>query len=434
MLIYTEKYICTHKVTYLFAVALMGVAAALIKQTFILFWLVILIAVAITSFLAQEPNGKKATAHLLLAAIPSGVLAWICYSLVLPFEEVPFLLRPLEQARVISELYHNPLSEVFPWWIYFRNISAYGLGAMLLIVPSLIVNVKSKDRQQQRIAIAWISAFCFMQLTPFKEVRYLAFLAPLTAFLLAPTISALMHKNCRSAAYILIILAIDCVRIVPEAGLIGQPFYRNTISSFFEPIKFNESPPAILNTFPHFSFISPSKSQLLGDRYHHIHHIGLEHVLSLIGYPLSNSDEPVTSLHYGMLKPGDAFTYANATAVKKQPWHQGRRGLKIEGVQDPKQFFQFTGRAINLSLTKTSSTNYQISNRKKLAYPTLLIRAAKQTAAPVLINQINIPASTIQLLYGAQSQEEKLDVIALEIRSYCNIEACSDGINLTRPY
>src|SRR5262249_41955342 len=134
-------------------------------------------------------------------------------------------------------------------------------------------------RLQQSIAIAWLCGLAFLHLLPLREVRYIAFLAPLTACLLVPGLRFVAQwKPALIAA--LLVLAFDVGRCALEAAQVFDPFYTSAIERKFfdlldDPKRRQE--PVFVNT-PMLNFVSPIPSPLAADRYHRVFHFGMVHV------------------------------------------------------------------------------------------------------------------------------------------------------------
>lgn len=76
--------------------------------------------------------------------------------------------------------------------MYLRNLFAHGYLAVALALPGLFFCLRSGNIRRQSVAVAWLVLVTFMQLLEFKEVRYLGFLAPLTALLVVAALDAIM--------------------------------------------------------------------------------------------------------------------------------------------------------------------------------------------------------------------------------------------------
>ncbi|MEZ5468877.1 MAG: hypothetical protein R3F18_14635 [Lysobacterales bacterium] len=78
---------------------------------------------------------------MLGAAILSGLITWLFYAAVLvnPLRHRSFLAATWLQIQAINHIYDVEGGgwQVFYPWIYLRNVSAYGILAMLLVVPGV---------------------------------------------------------------------------------------------------------------------------------------------------------------------------------------------------------------------------------------------------------------------------------------------------------
>lgn len=273
------------KKTWLLMAAL-GAAAALIKQTFAVFWVLVLVSHLAASL--PEKSGRPWLAFFLLlaGAAASGAITWIVTGWALggSFPDIPLLLRPLSQIRGVGGLHAGTREILFPWWVYARNFWAYGVAAMILVVPGLVAAMRG-SRLQKTVAVSWLLGVAVMSLLSFREVRYLAFLAPLTAFLIVPPVGGLFCRKKALALFSLILLA-DAAVASSEASLIFNPFYRkNPAREFLEPLKMQGQDRRVFIDFDMLSFFPKDlESPLTGDPYHRIFHLGWHHVMLLYGY------------------------------------------------------------------------------------------------------------------------------------------------------
>jgi len=426
MLKLAERYQHTPKCRYFALLVFLGAAAALIKQTYAIFWVAIVVSVFITDGVLLRKIHGRYVGSLLLGAGLSGLITWVGYSLSTGFNtlhETAFWLRPIELITRVSGAYANsavPVSDTFPWWLYLRNFSAYGLGAMLMIIPALYVNLKSKDRLQIMIAISWIVCVLFLQLMTFKEVRYLAFLAPLTAFLLVPLMLKLRQINQRYSYYLIFLLMVDGINIVPELLRINDKFYQDNVALFFQPMRRWTAFPPVVDAFFAYSFVAPEKSLLFADRYHRIHHISRDEVFLLLGYPPERVLRlPIKySMHHELFLPGYGLIYANAVPLRSPPWDKNN-AVKMRGVTRNDRFIQLIARAEDI-LFKKKNNVFEISVDVGPKKPFLLIKSKDQNISPVIIVDNTISVQMAHDLYGEKSDLSQFTVVGFKIHSYCN--------------
>ena len=273
------------KMTWLLMVAL-GAAAALIKQTFAVFWVLVLVSHLGAGLPEKSGRPLRAFFLLLAGAAASGAVTWIVTGWALEggFPDTPLLLRPLKQIQGVGGLHTGIRELLFPWWVYARNFWAYGMAAMLLVVPGLVAAMRG-SRLQKTVALSWILSLGILHLLSFREVRYMAFLAPLTAFLIVPPVEWIVRRKKALALFLLILLA-DAAIASSEAAMIFHPFYRkNPAREFLEPLKTKGRDGRVFIDFDMLSFFPKNQdSPLAGDPYHRLFHLGWHHIMLLYGY------------------------------------------------------------------------------------------------------------------------------------------------------
>jgi hypothetical protein len=271
---------------------LLGAVGPLIKQTYALFWGSVLVAQLVVGLFgtgSDRPHLLARWASLVGGAVASGAVAWlgIALSLGSAFPDVPFLSRPVEQ---IDLLFSEAGSyNTFPPWIYLRNLPAYGSVTLLLLVPGLVMALRG-SRLQRAVALNWILLFAAMHLLWTREVRYIAFLAPLSAFLLVPPLRALLRRTWSSVGVLVLVLfnlsPLYPYSIAAEASRVFEPFYRQSEAArFLGPLGTSDPRPApVLVNWNILSFAPPRHSPLAGDRYHRLFHFGRHHLGILFDY------------------------------------------------------------------------------------------------------------------------------------------------------
>ena len=267
---------------------ILGAAAALIKIPYAVFWIVTLIVHLVPVFGVLK---LRRYMSLVAGAIASGAITWLVFALVLhtSVHDGPWWLRPYTQLTTYAGAHSDWPS---PAWVYFRSAWAFGTLAMLLTVPALFMSFRNRRRDESQsdpitpmIALAWILVVLIMHLLSVREVRYLAFVAPLTAFLIVKPISLIMKWRL-GCPMLLVILAFDAYNFVPEAARIVHPFYRNSdAKSLLAPL-LKTQPPAehILLNRVALSFSAPHNSPFAADLYHRQFHFGARHLRVLFRY------------------------------------------------------------------------------------------------------------------------------------------------------
>lgn len=380
---------------------LTGAALALIKQTYALVWVAVLVSQAILLPAAERSLRTVAARRLgslALAALLSGAITWVAYALVLSdsLASTPFWWRPIEAARLISTHYDSDggTAAVFYPWIYLRNFWAYGILAAALIVPGCFLSLRYGDRMQRSVGIVWILLLAAMVLTPFKEVRYLAFLAPLTAWLLVPAIRSLGHLG-PVARWLPLLLLLDLANVLPEVMRLQNTYYRDAVIGFLDPL-----PPAsgftgrVIGERP-LSFVSPEPDAWYGDRYHRITHINLEHIRLLYGYPADHWETVAYSsdLTQSDIRAGDYLLLSTDIAVRREPFRPGNTTglgeafLLAVARAEP---LQLTLRGDNY-LTLTEGQFLLLKARGSQAKPIVGSGAMAATAVNALLAQVPQP-------------------------------------------
>jgi hypothetical protein len=196
---------------------LLGACAALIKQTYGLFWVGIFVAALLDCDVRKE---RPVLAMLLAGAVASGGITWLVLGWVLggAWPETMLLLRPLRQ---LAHLQQQAVS--VPWWMYVGNAPAYGWCVVAAIVPALVLAWR-QSRVMRFGVVCWLTGALAMQVLGYKEVRYLLFLAPITALLLAPVMrAAARHRRLLIVGGALLIL--DLGRAGWEAARLRDDFF-----------------------------------------------------------------------------------------------------------------------------------------------------------------------------------------------------------------
>jgi len=192
-----------------------GAAVVLIKQTYALFWVVI-VAYGAMALLLRWDDGRvdwrKFGALTGLAALSAG-LTWIGYAWFTADEwsYVPWYFRPWELAIAVSGTFGKSADIVFPADLYLRNLHNFGVLAMVLVLPGVIIALRGKNARLRMIAACWLMSAIAIQFVTFKEVRYVLFLAPLTAVLIVPAIEWATKRRALLIAIVLVVAA-DQVR------------------------------------------------------------------------------------------------------------------------------------------------------------------------------------------------------------------------------
>ncbi len=293
-----------------------GALAALLKQTFGLFWMAVIIAHSVPML---KPSRRTAAAFkhmtlLVCGSVASFAIYYIFMCVVLKDSPIEgsFLTRPAVQALDYSGSdIRNAATTLH--WLYLANFPSYGILTALLVVPGIVVSLKNGDRLQRSLAISWIVAFVLMHVILRREVRYIAFMAPVSAFLLVPVLDIVARRP-RIMAACIMVLVTDLLIASWEALRIVEPFYRESqLKQFLAPLKDLEpGTPCVFNDY--LCFMPPRRSPFIGDYYHKKFHFSPYHVKHFYRKDLdyrwnpARGNELFNSLSYGH---GDCLIYAN---------------------------------------------------------------------------------------------------------------------------
>jgi len=273
---------------------LLGAACALVKPTFGLFWAVLLSAFAIA--LATESEGLtrlrvRRFGGVCAAAVGSAVLFWLVMSWTLSgtvYGDWPWWLRPWEQVTRLAGKIDDASASL--WWVYLRNLPAFGALTALGILPGLWLALRG-GRLQRAAAISWILSVAAVLALPRHEVRYLAFLAPLTALLLvAPVRSALARGRVATGVAVLA-LGVTWLPIWPYSPVRAaldpsRPFYGGEGAGWLlEPLQSApKGTPLFFYVDEVVTLLPPGESPLVGDPFHQIFELGPHHPRLLLGW------------------------------------------------------------------------------------------------------------------------------------------------------
>lgn len=428
MLLLVHKY-CEHpNFRTLSLLILIGAIAPLIKQTYALFWGTLIISrFILTLTLPKERRRQQARlmGHLLLAACLSAIITWIgyCLSLSTSFENTSFLLRPIKQIQLVSGHYAGEnLAELFPWWIYPVNLHAYGILTMALILPGLYFSLSRGNQLQKHAALLWLSSFIAISSVAFREVRYLAFLAPVSAIVIYPVVRHILGLKKIWVGVVIAILAVDLLRSMKEAGAVYSDFYENDFSRFFSLIGNQQfsgnvflSPMAIARIFPLYS-------PLIADRYHRVFNLNAVHLQGIFHKEINHYQSiPIAhqiNLSIDNFKPGDIYIFANGFGVRRPPWSPGNQvnwsvHNHIQGVALAKP----------ITLTKEEN-NYLVDNSVGDKNRMFLFMRTNQGTYERSPLSNTLAVQKAEKLYGLNHWPDKIETLALEIDIICSKYLC----------
>lgn len=264
---------------------LLGAGAALIKHTYALFWVFILLGPVVLALLERRGAGRVRALALLGAALASGLVSVLVLGFVLEgaMPELGFFARIGRQIGYLSGEAHDK-SQVSPLWVYLRNLPAFGIAAMVLVIPGLIMSWRV-NRMLRACVIVWVLGLIAMHVISIRQVRYLAFLLPLTALLIATPIQVLL-KHSLALPLLLLAWATNLFTVyspLREAAHAFSTFYcTSPVRAFLEPVDTDGvlRTPIIVN-WNLLSFMHERDAPLVADIYHDTFHLGTHHLSDL---------------------------------------------------------------------------------------------------------------------------------------------------------
>lgn len=418
MIFRAETYLKNPTASGWWMLVLIGAAIALVKQTYAAFWVAVLVGQFVTiSSLAQARTAWIAGwARLLGSASASAIIVWVGYAWALSstFPDHSFFVRPWIQAQTVLEIYtaaEGPIAGMFYQWVYLKNISAYGLMASIVLVPGLWLCLKRGDFLSRTVAVSWLFLFALMLWIPFKEVRYLGFLSPLTAFIIVPAIDELIRSRKRLAWGLALPFAFDLGSAGKEAWRVTDDYYRAVVGDFLSELP-SDAPDSTIYFFGRLSFIDQSHAAFFGDRYHRITHLIPEQVRDLYGY----SPERVRivndlgALGLGDVVPGQILVFANDIAARIPPIRSDNATILMP------QFTQFLAVAESVELLLEGEV-YRMKEPSNV--PLVLIPSIPSGPRPMTFD-----ATGVAKVYGYDAPPETLIATGFRFRSLCKIDGC----------
>jgi hypothetical protein len=395
---------------------LLGAAVTLIKQTYAIFW-VTLFAYAVIAWILRWDGGRidlrKLLSLALLGAI-SAVISYLSYSLFIGGElpDEPLLTRPIRLVAAVSSQYKEGLTGIFPADIYLRNLHNYGVAAMLLVVPGVVIAFRGTDSRMRMIAFCWLTAASIVQLIEFREVRYLAFLAPLSAMLIVPVAARLLRQ--KPAAIILIgLVLLDQVRGLTAAA------EQITTAPTANVTRFMNAPQGDGAVYMSniLSFVYDAKSSLRQDRYH-----GIYHLTPFLMHRLTAGETPIAIIgdmrELGMMEiaPGDRVYFANYQMVRRPPWNDDNRPVDIDN------FLLVAGNATTVRLAFNNGRYERVDNDGSYI---MFIPSADVGQLMPIISQGIVEPEIAANLFGEIDDRQELEVIGIIVEALCQTGSCS---------
>jgi len=394
---------------------IIGAAAPLIKQTFALFWVVI-VAYGAISMLLRWDDGRVTWRKLgLLAGLAalSGGLTWIGYAWFMAgqWDFIPWYLRPWVLAVGVTEKFSENADMVFPADLYLRNLHNLGILAMLLVVPGVVVALRGTNARLRMIAVCWLMSAVAIQSVTFREVRYVLFLAPLTAVLIVPAIEWALKRRMLLVAMVLV-AAIDQVRGFSVAA------DQLTATATIDPVRFFASAgtEGRVVASKTISFVYDARSPLLRDSYHGIYHVSARIIFSLQEgetevYELADTRE----LAMADLQPGDRVYAANTEVRRFTPYTPDNSPHMLP------EFIAIAGRAEKVTL-RPQGDDYVVDGHED-DYVLLVPDPELGEVAP-LLSTSTFEAGQLETIYGSLKNRGTFEVTGVVADAICRADLC----------
>lgn len=405
------------------AMVLLGAVLALIKQTYALVFMAVLVAESLLAMVAVRsvaPSPRLARVSLLaLAALAAGTVTWAIYAAFLKegFADKSFWSRPLHLVELVGNIYRGEGGdrEVFFQGLYPRNLWAYGILAMTLILPAAGLALRTGSEWERRLALVWMLLLAALLVVPQKETRYLAFLAPFHALLLVPMLRLIAIRRRWFPALALLVLVCDLALAVPEALRLRDPWYRESVTGFLQPIPTDSPLHGRLIMGAQLAFVAPESWAFHGDRYHRITHVSFESVAALFAVPRAQLVRlrPGQGVRGDFLKDGDYWAMANMFVARTRPFVGGN----LPGLQ--RGFEQFVARAEWLELERTADQYRVVGADTNI--PLVLLNA---TGDRRVLGRSHFSAREVDSLLGVSGQPTSLRVIGLRVLRSCTLTTC----------
>lgn len=337
MLILADKQLSEPRMLRWLGLGVLGAVCALVKPTFGLFWAVILAAFAITHITDSSGSREhpyRRGANLAAAAAASALLFWLVLAGSLAetiYAESPWWRRPWDQISLLAGQIEDLDASL--WWVYLRNLPAFGVLAVIAIGPGLLLGLRG-NRLERAAAISWILCVAAIQALPRHEVRYLAFLAPLTALLVTTPFRWWLGRGRAAQVAAFGALALTWIPSFPYSparaalDFFEPPYRQDGIRWFLEPFD-STSPQSRLFFFADkvITVLPASPSPLAGDAFHQVFQFGPHHARILFGL-----DKPTAVGRPDKLREAPAFPPGSIVL-----WAQAPRLTANTGPHGPPQ-------------------------------------------------------------------------------------------------
>jgi hypothetical protein len=282
---------------------------------------------------------------------------------------------------------------------------------MLLVLPGIVLAFRGSDARIRLVAVCWILSVIALQMVSFREVRYLAFLAPLTAVLIAPVIHLLMRQPVALGLLIAIItfdqyrgLSVSAAQLSSTGGVDIDRFIAAPDGD--GRVVFSKT----------LSFIYMPASPMLRDPYHGIYHFSgaLYERLTENRIEVVHLDDP-RDLGTAGIVAGDQVFYSTIAVLRKTPWTD-------DNVPDSlKDLVMIAGDAMTVTLRRDGDS-YLVDGAGNRFF--MLVPSAEQGQQMPVLSSDRYPAEDIRRLYGDRGQNEELIVMGIAVKALCQADIC----------
>lgn len=418
MIFLAHRWIDREQLTTGVYLIVLGAAVTLIKQTYAIFWVTI-VAYALASCVLKADGGRitwRSWLTLSSLAACSAVISWLSYAWFIGGElpDEPLVTRPIRLAIAIAGQYREEaLTDIFPASLYLRNLPNYGTAAVLLVIPGLVMAFRGADPRMRMIATCWVLSLAAIQATSFREVRYLGFLAPLTAMLIIPVAQYLLARKDIATWGLIGLVLFDQVRGLTVAAEQITSSPRTNVTRFINA----PDPTGSAYASNVLSIVFDASSPLQSDRYH-----GIYHMTPIILYRLYEGRMPVAivldqrELGSAGMQPGDRVYLANHDIVRRPPWQPDNVPVLLD------EYVLIAGNVASARL-QTADGGFEIIDNDG-SYLMFLPAPEMGPQSPV-ISTGALTAEAARGLYGDRADNEQLDVQVIVIKALCQADACS---------
>jgi hypothetical protein len=396
---------------------LLGTAVTFIKQTYAIFWISLCVYAAL-AFICKWNNGRVTARKMFLLFGLAGLscaLSWIGYGWVTAGEisKVSLLERPIILIQSVSAQYQDEadLQSLFPWTIYLRNLHNYGIATILLLLPGLVVAFRGNDARLRMIAVCWLISVLMLQSVSFKEVRYLAFLAPLSVMLIVPVIP-LIKRSRILFSILLAVIVIDQYRGLSMAAVQLTSTPSLDVARFVGKV---ENGGRIVSS-PNLSFPFMPDSPIERDRYHGIFHLSAEHLYRFNeGVSVVGKIEDPRDFGTAGIETGDRILFSNFTLVRKPPWQEDNVPIGLDAL------IMASGNAAEIELDLQNKL-YEVQGHDGRSV--MFIPPAEAGQLMPTISSAGLSISQAETMYGT-NVGDNLTVIGVVIDTLCRADRCT---------